>query len=108
MSGNDLQDIVRQMAADGEAAATRAVAALTAGDSETLFTIIGAEYMRNLGDSGLMDGMTTGEAVRKILGHQTADPFTLALLRLAADRVPGGTVTPLRLVGAPADSEPGA
>jgi hypothetical protein len=108
MSQNNLQDVVNEMAADGHAAAVRAVAALTAGDSETLFSIIGAEYMRNLGDSGLMDGMTTGEAVQKILGHQTADPFTLALLGLAADRSPRGTVVPLRLVGAPADSGPEA
>jgi hypothetical protein len=108
VSKSDLRDVVKLMAADGHAAAVRAVEALTAGDSETLLSVIGAEYMRNLGDSGLMDGMTTGEAVQKILGHQTADPFTLALLLLAADRAPRGSVTPLRLVDAPADSGPEA
>lgn len=70
--------------ADKYTRAVQAVTALVEGDPRVI-QIIGAEYMDTLWRSGLADGLTTGEAVEKILGHQTADPFTEALLCLAAD-----------------------
>lgn len=70
--------------ADKHTLAAQAVTALVKGDPRVV-QIIGAEYMENLHASGLMDGLTMGEAVEKILGHRTADPFTEALLCLAAD-----------------------
>ncbi|MBT2566574.1 hypothetical protein J7I84_08720 [Arthrobacter sp. ISL-85] len=85
MSENEVFAVMnKHTPANKHTLAVQAVTALIEGDPRVV-QIIGAEYMENLHASGLMDGMTTGEAVEKILGHQTADPFTEALLCLAAD-----------------------
>lgn len=61
-----------------------AVTALAEGDPSCVATV-GREYMASLENSGLMDGMTAGESISKILGHQASDPFTVQLLCIAAD-----------------------
>lgn len=84
MRTNEVWPIMNASSGDKHALAARAVAALAEGDPQVV-QIIGAEYMENLHASGPMDGLTMGEAVEKILGHQTQDDFTVALLCLAAD-----------------------
>lgn len=81
---NEVWSLLNASSGDKHTLAVQAVTALAEGDPRVI-QIIGAEYMENLHRSGLMDGMTTGEAVEKIRGHQTEDPFTEALLCLAAD-----------------------
>lgn len=81
---NEVWPQMNAASADKHTLAVQAVTALVEGDPAVV-KIIGAEYMETLYQSGLMDGLTMGEAVEKILGHRTADPFTEALLCLAAD-----------------------
>lgn len=81
---NEVWPSMNNSSADKHTLAVQAVTALAEGDPRVV-QIIGAEYMENLHASGLMDGVTMGEAVEKILGHQTQDDFTVALLCLAAD-----------------------
>jgi len=81
---NEVWPIMNASSGDKHTLAVQAVTALVEGDPAVV-NIIGTEYMENLHASGLMDGLTMGEAVEKILGHQTQDGFTVALLCLAAD-----------------------
>ncbi|WP_400158720.1 hypothetical protein [Arthrobacter sp. BPSS-3] len=83
-STNEVWPVMNALSADKHTLAVQAVTALAEGDPRVV-QIIGVEYMENLNASGLMDGLTMGEAVEKILGHQTQDDFTVALLCLAAD-----------------------
>lgn len=83
-NSNEVWPVMDASSADKHALAVKAVTALVEGDPRVV-QIIGSEYMENLHASGLMDGLTMGEAVTKILGHQTQDDFAVALLCLAAD-----------------------
>ncbi|CAM3294698.1 hypothetical protein PSET11_02226 [Arthrobacter ulcerisalmonis] len=84
MNTNEVWPVMNALSTDKHTLAVQAVTALVEGDPQVV-KIIGVQYMDNLHASGLADGLTMGQFVSKILGHQSHDEFTVALLCLAAD-----------------------